>query len=315
MISVTNNMKGFFEEEASGVYIYGTGDYGKWVARFMQRCNMEFEGFIDRGKPEGRDCYVLGKPVMHPGALHLLIGTKIRIIIATLAANEILAELPWHTGSMDVLCMVPIYHDPVEGKSVYDINKLLSYFRAKLFKVEVPTIFSDRCTAGFIYRALGQTMISPAINTGLSLEDYLKICRNPKDYFLEDMVFGYWTIIREENKVVTRAVGRVKDIEVVFAHEDDGLQAIRRWNKMRKWINWNYLVFVLSDEMSMIPCRIAEEFCSMKDKHLLIMQNALYPNISLPGCMFVNHKHFHDRNRVIESWFDLMGWINGEVEI
>jgi len=280
MISVTNNINTFFEGETCRIYIYGTGDYGKWVARFMRKCDMEFEGFIDGGISERQDCYVLGKTVMHPGALRFLGRKRLKIIIAALAANEILAELPWHTGGMEVLCLVPVYNDLVEGKKVYDINKLLSYFRAKLMKVEVPTIFSDRCTTGFIYRALGQNMISPAINTGFSLEDFMKICRNPKEYFLEDMVFGYWTT----TCYGIRAVGRVKDVEVLFAHEEDGHKAIRRWNKMRQWINWNSLVFVLSDEMSRIPCKIAEEFCSMKEKHLLIMQNV---SMSVKACRAV----------------------------
>lgn len=308
MISVTNNAKKFFEEEASTVYIYGAGDYGKWVARFMQRCNMDFEGFIDKCTPKKEDCYILGKKMMHPSDLKILDQTRLRIIIASLAANEMLADLVWYTENKDVLCMVPIYNDLIPGVKRYDINKFLSYFRAKLITVKVPTIFSNRCTAGFIYRALGETMISPTIDTGISPEDFLKICRNPKDYFSEDMVFGYSTI--RYNKI--RTVGRVKDIEVLFAHTDDGSQAIRRWNKMRKWIDCDRLVFVMSDEISMISCQIAEEFCSMKQKHLLLMQNVFYNGKNLKGCMFVNHRHFHDRDRVIESWFDLVGWVNGD---
>lgn len=316
MILATNNARAFFEETTSGIYIYGAGDYGRWVARFMQKCNMEFEGFIDRGKLAGGECYALGKPVIHPDALQSLSRTRLRIIITVHAANEVLADLAWRTGRMDVLCMVPIYNDVALGECRYDINKFLSYFRSKLIRVEVPTIFSNRCTAGYIYKALGVNMISPTINTGISPENFLKICKNPKDYFSENMVFDHWTITQFRSA----AVGRVKDVEVLFAHAEDGLQAIRRWNKMRKWINWNYLVYVMSDTvtstiMPTFSCQMAEKFCSMKDKHMLITRNALYAGKNLQGCMFVNHEHFHDKDRVIESWFDLIGWINGEYEI
>lgn len=311
MISVTNNSKIFFEEESSVIYIYGAGDYGKWVAKFMQRCNMDFEGFIDKHKQKEDDCYVLGKKVIHPSDLKILGQTRLRIILASLAANEMLMELIGNIENKDILCMFPIYNDLATGKRRYDINKFLSYFRAKLITVEVPTIFSDRCTAGFIYRALGQTMISPTINTAIYPKDFLKICRNPRDYFSEDMVFGYSTIAL--NRAMT--VGKVKDVEVLFAHTDNGIQAIRRWNKMRKWINWDCLVFIMSDDISMVSCQMAEEFCSIKHRHLLLMENTLYAGKNLEGCMFVNHRHFHDRDRVIESWFDLVGWINGESEV
>lgn len=310
MMQVTNNAKNFFEKHTSPIYIYGCGNYGKWIASYMQRCHMEFEGFIDK-KVSMPNCFLYGKKIIHPDALPALGQTKIRIIIATLKSNEILEKLSWYTENINMLCMLPLYKEPISDTMKYDINKFLSFFRAKLIPEEIPTIFSDRCTAGIIYRALGKNMISPTINTEISKEDFLKICKNPRYYFEEDMVFGYWTICQ----FGTKFVGKIKDVEVLFGHTEDVSQAISRWNKMRKWINWDNIIYIMTDGRSMIPYQLAKEFCSLKDKHLLLMENNLYISRELQGGMFVNHKHFHDRNTVIEDWFDLVGWINGEFEI
>lgn len=315
MISVTNDAKAFFEEESAPIYIYGAGEYGTWTARFMQKCGIDFEGFID--KVTDRDgCFVLGKKMIHPEMLRSLPKVKLRIIIATLRVDSVMTELPWYAENIDAVCMVPIYRHLSSGTKRYNINEFLSYFRAKLITAEVPTILSDRCTAGFIYKALGIGMPSPTINTAISAEGFMKICRNPKDYLLEDMVFGYWTKARDG----IRPVGRVRDVEVLFAYEEDETQAIHRWNRMRKWIDWNNIIYVMSYKKPTpfnmeLPYRLAEEFCSLKEKHLLLMKNYLYAGKNLPGCIYVDHEHFHTNNVVIESWFDLLGWINGEYEI
>ncbi len=319
MISVTNDTKTFFEDESAPIYIYGAGYYGKWIAWFMQKCSMDFEGFID--KAIDRDgVFVLGKKIVHPKILQTLPKMRLRIIIATSQADEVMTELPGYAENIDVRCMVPVYESLTSDEKVYDINKFLSYFRAKLIRVEIPTIISDRCTAGLIYRALGKGMLSPTINTGISAEDFIKICKNPKDYLSEEMVFGCWTKI-PGGKIVP--VGRIKDVEVAFGYENDEIKAIQRWNRMRKWINWNDIIYIMSNnrEKSIIPYhlpyQLVEEFCSLKEKHLLLTGggNPLYLGKNLSGYVRVNHLHFHDIDRVIESWFDLLGWINGEYVI
>lgn len=317
MISVTNDTKAFFEDESAPIYIYGAGYYGTWTAWFMQKCSIDFEGFID--KAVDRDgVFVLGKKIVHPEMLRTLPKMRLRLIIATYQTDEVLTELSGYVENIDVLCMVPIYESLTSGEKRYDINKFLSYFRAKLIRVEIPTIVSDRCTAGLIYRALGKGMLSPTINTGITAEDFIKICKNPKEYLSEEMVFSCWTKIPGGMIV---PVGRIKDVEVAFAYEVDEIQAIQRWNRMRRWINWNDIIYIMSSMRSKsiipyhLPHRLAEEFCSLKEKHLLLMRDPLYLDKNLSGCVCVNHSHFHDSDRVIESWFDLLGWINGEYEI
>ena len=48
MIEVTNNARSFFGESDTPIYIYGAGNPGQWVSEYMERCHMEYEGFIDK---------------------------------------------------------------------------------------------------------------------------------------------------------------------------------------------------------------------------------------------------------------------------
>ena len=47
MITTTNNVKKFFENETGKIIIYGAGGDGYWIGKFMNECNIPFECSID----------------------------------------------------------------------------------------------------------------------------------------------------------------------------------------------------------------------------------------------------------------------------
>ena len=48
MITTTNNVKKFFENETGKIIIYGAGKNGHWVGYYMNKCNIPFECYIDK---------------------------------------------------------------------------------------------------------------------------------------------------------------------------------------------------------------------------------------------------------------------------
>lgn len=311
MIRTTNNAKQFFEEEqADATYIYGAGNPGQWVAKFMGRCGMDFDGFVDRAVTTD-DCFVLGKRILHPKRLQGFQGKRIKLVIAILNPKEALADLAL-LDCCSLLCLVPIYKDFIRCDQRYDINKLLSYFRGKLLKGEMPTILSNTCNAGFIYRYLNGTMISPTINTGIPAAwDFIKLCKSPDVYLREDIRFDHWTLFEGERV----PVGKVKDIEVLFAHSEDAGQAMRTWNKLRQWVNWAKMIFIMEDiEGFPIPYEAGKEFCALPGKHLLLKRDNLCISPDWNGIIHVEHSNFHVRDSAVENWFDLVGWLNGEAD-
>lgn len=311
MIKTTNNAKDFFENYNSSIFIYGGGNPGYWVSEYMGKCDLDFEGYIDIAA-NTENLYLRGKKIIHPERLNSYGGEELRIVIAIGNPEEAISTLHWFVKKdMKLVCLTPIYSDFVNHKKTYDINRLLSYFRCKLLTVKTPTIISSSCVAGQIYKSLGLPILSPTINTGIKPESFMKICKNPEAYFQEEMVFSHWTLIGGEK----RPVGKIRDIEVLFGHADEAEKSICRWNKMRKWVDKNNIIYTLSDDNQIVSYPIAREFCSLQEKHLLLLQNNMYCNPDMRGTLYVTHRHFHVRDNAIENWFDLLGWINGEFEL
>lgn len=311
MIQVTNDVGDFLENKEGRLLIYGIGNPGRWVSTYMMKCGIEWDAYVDQVAKGMDDVYLWGKRIMHPQELAKYEKEPLRIIVAVEKQNEVLADLQWYVPDNDILCLVAFYKDPIIENKTYDINKMLSYFRSKLITDDLPTIISNSCNAGFIYRALGRLPLSPTVNVGIYPQDFIKICRDPHGYLDEEIVFDHYTCF-EGRRV---PVGKIKDIEVNFVHSESAENAIKNWNTTKKWIHWDNLIFVMSDDTDNIPYQIVEEFCDIPQKHLCVLKSVLYSNTRMNGIIHVPHDHFHMRNSAIENWFDILGWINGEFEI
>lgn len=272
MIQVTNNAESFFRESDEPIYIYGAGNPGRWVSEYMDRCHMEYTGFIDRAAGSADDCFLRGKKVISPEKLNKLEEKRIRVIAAIGRPQEALVQLHQCADALNVLCLYPVYKNLLlNGKEEYDINRLLSYFRKKLLHKDIPVILSNNCNAGFIYKALGVVAKSPTINTAIYPKNFLKLCKNPRGYLEQDISFDYWTIDQGRRC----PVGKLGDIEVIFAHSEKPEEAVRRWNKLKKWINWENVVYIFSDDYAVIPYQTAKEFCELPVKRLLMLNHSL----------------------------------------
>lgn len=320
MIQTTNDANGFFADNKDPIYIYGAGNPGRWVAEYMLRCEMDFEGFIDKAVNTD-DCIIYNKKIIHPSALHGYGNTRLKIVIAIGSPNEALADLHWFAKNNNLICLLPLYRHYLldkediskDNKSIYNINLLLSYFRNQLIKGEIPTIISNTCIGGEMYQSLGLNMVSPTVNTYIHPKDFIKICKMPKEYFSEDLVFDHWTLTRYGR----RPVGKIKDVEIQLVHSINAEWSITLWNRARKWVNWEKLVYVMDDTFDMIPYPIVKEFCELPEKHLCVLMRNVYMNGKLNGAIYLNKECSwnHAFDSAVENWFDLLGWINDEYEI
>jgi len=312
MIQVTNDAKDFLEDNEGMLLIYGIGNPGRWISYYMKKCGMDWDGYVDRVAKGMDDIYLYEKRIMSPEELPKYKNQRLRIIIAVEKQDEVLSDLQWYAKDNEILCLTAFYRDFITGEKVYDINKLLSYFRNKLLMKNVPTIISNSCNAGFIYRALGVTPLSPTINTGIYPQDFIKICREPQKYLKEEVVFDHWTYFFGKRT----PVGKIKDIEINFAHAKNADQAIKSWNTLKKWINWDNMIFIMEDDTDYIPYQIVEEFCGLSQRHLLVLKSTSYSNARMNGILYAYpYGYFRARNVAIENGFDILGWINGEFEI
>ena len=255
MLSTTNNTKKFFEEGTEQIIIYGAGNAGYWIGYYMVRCEIDFLLYIDKDvKHQGAK--LNGRPVYCPEKLSEYRGQPLRIVISPNVYKSVLWDVMRYAQKFEinVLCLVPEYKHIVSGKEIYNINKLLAYFRHKLYQGDdVPTIISYECTGGQIYDSMNWILNSPTVNATYTYEDYIKLCQDPQKYFSYDISNVEWKIFFNNNGTQREfPCGRLLDIDVWFAHTDTCEGCAERWNIMRRNINWNNMIFLIGYQKKII---------------------------------------------------------------
>lgn len=317
MIKVTNNTKDFIEKQCGEIFIYGAGNAGYWVGNYMNRCGVDFSAYFDK-KINHEEATYNGKPVISIERLKEYKGRSIRIIVTPKCYENVLADLLWldHLYEFHALCLIPRFKHLSTHEEGYHINKLLSYFRGLLFVGTTPTILCNSCIGGQIYDAIDRTLLTPTVNVGIEPRDFLRLCKKPNHYLSIDAEELHWVRSfgnpgREYDDLCTR----IDDIEVIFAHTDSSEGVLERWNYMRKKVNWDRVIFLLTEQPTQdnIPFDVLNTFFSLKgeklfiNNHSFISGGADYESVYIPNAEWIT-----GRDSAIENYFDLLGWMNGD---
>ena len=314
MISIKYNTADFFEKEKGDIYIYGAANAGYWVAYYLNKCGIKFEGFIDKAVIHSGALFAKSA-VYAPCHLQSLYGT-IRVIITPENSDSVIADMIrlQCDKNADVVCLLPHYplhHKPNEKG--YNINRFLGYFRRKLLKGTVPTFISNDCTAGKCYEMLDAIPSSPTINSIIFQEDYIKLCSNPEHYLRQNLSDIHWAVfnVLANNRHEVPA-GIIDDVEILFVYTWDYEKLEKQWKLMKERINWEKLVFIMSDATGAISFPVAEEFSKLKRKHILMLKDraSLYIGQKKIDIHFGNSGFFFMNNDPIENHFDFLGWLN-----
>lgn len=216
-----------------------------------------------------------------------------------------------YADSCNILCLIPVYNN-VQGQQTVILNKMLGYFRRQLITSEMPTIIANSCAAAVIYSALDSEILSPTINLNIEPEDFVKICKNPREYLSEDIKFDHWSI----SKGGVVPIGKIKDVEIIFSHASDADEAVNAWNRRRQRINWDNLVYIMEDSnysrVLRATDKVEKEFNALSGKHLRILSKSYSVDPERTDALYMEGSYFYKHDLVIENWFDLVAWINGE---
>ncbi len=317
MITITNDTKNFIEIQSGEIFVYGAGNAGYWVGYYMNRCKIDFTAYLDQ-KVFCEDAKYNDKPVFIPHMLKKYTRKSIRIIVTPRNYEKVLADLLWldHLYEFNALCLVPRFIHVSTHEEGYNINKLLSYFRGKLFIGDTPTIISNNCSAGFIYDMIDRVMLSPTINTGIEPNDFIKICKNPNQYFHLNMDEIKWERVYGNPQIdEDEPVGIIDDVKIQFSHVESTEGLADRWNYMCGKINWNRLIYVACEHDVYLPFSIKneKEFMELKEEHLMIvMRNSAFWGGSGYNKVFMQQNYLASTDSAIENYFDLLGWLNRE---
>lgn len=316
MLSITHSAKKFLEDSEGVLAIYGTDNAGYWIGKYMRQCGIEFSFYLtDRVVHD--ELMLNGKKVFSLYKLREFKDITVRVILASQNYIEDINSLIEvdYDNKLELQIFVPVY--PPLWKHIsgveYNINRFLGYFRRKLIH-DIPTIISNDCTAGRIYESLGAIAISPTINAGISHVDFMKICRDPKHYLSGEIDEIYWQRAIRDGVVPESPVGRIDDIFVNFGHDSEIEGISQRWSQMCRLINWDNMVFMLTDNIgSTIPFGILEEFEDIKGiNKIVIYKMGTYEKcITDIHTVYMKDFYFSNVNDPIENHFDVIGWLNG----
>lgn len=317
MITVTNDVKDFIENQTGEIFIYGAGNAGYWVGYYLNRCGIEFSGYIDRNE-EYCGALCQEKPVYQPKKLNEYKEKNLRLIISPRLYETVLSDVMFsgRKYGFHALCLVPRFMHYNLRKEVYDINHFLGYFRRCLYKKDTPTIISNDCVSGEFYRLMDMPMLSPTINTYIAPYDFLKLCKDPEKYFDIEGKGLFYNVLPigdepRDGKVRLPAI-KIDDITVSFAHTNGkSEELVERWNMMRKRINWDNIIYIYRANHIAVPEKFIRDFAKLKIKKLIV-------NYGTNGVIYrdIEQSFFSEyiwgTGRAIENSFELLEWLNQE---
>lgn len=199
--------------------------------------------------------------------------------------------------------------------------RISKYPARKKLKNRSFSIISNNCTGGYIYQHYGIEYKSPT--AGLlfgTAEDYVKICKNPHKYFEKDPVIiprescKHYDVMKNMNHWGQYPVGVVEDIEIYFMHYHDQEEAISKWKKRCKRINYNNLFFLLTENETCTEKDI-REFCSLPIKNKVCLT---YNKYDIPGTIYSEEVHKLEghpwKPEIVYSILDWTSLLNGDLK-
>ena len=98
------------------------------------------------------------------------------------------------------------------------------------------TIIASSCTGTVMYFDLGLPYLSPTVNLLIEQHDFVKMVENLEWYMNSQIVELYG----DEDY----PTGLLNDIKIHFKHYDSFDQAVSKWEKRKKRINWDNLFII-----------------------------------------------------------------------
>lgn len=169
-------------------------------------------------------------------------------------------------------------------------NAYHCYLERKKLKNKDFCIISNNCWGGFIYQNFGLKYNTPTIGLFIYEKDYVKFCSDLKYYlslpleFIEIENSKYYAKATNDGKnKITYPVAKLGDIEIFFMHYKSQAEAIEKWERRKKRINFNNLLFKMSERTDCDEQTITE-FCNLPHKNKICFTES---NSSFDCCVQV----------------------------
>jgi uncharacterized protein (DUF1919 family) len=184
------------------------------------------------------------------------------------------------------------------------------------------SIIGNNCVTGGIYHKFNLAFSSPTIWSSFYPEEYIKFLENLNWYLKQPLEFTSTTKhlsaqIKREHTRKNYPIGLLgKDVEIHFVHCQTEQEALEKWARRTKRINFNNLFVIFSDEGQEFKEELIERFEKLPFEHKVFFSSK--PRSKYKSVVFVkeyaNSQCVCDstRNRKYEKYIDLVKWLNCE---
>lgn len=133
-------------------------------------------------------------------------------------------------------------------------RKYVCFKKRRKLKYKDFSILSNNCWGGFIYQEFDFPYTSPTIGLFIYEKDYVKFLSNIKYYcslpleFIDLKDSRYYNKVTENGtKEITYPIARLDDVEIFFMHYHSKEEAIEKWERRKKRVNFDRLLVKMSE--------------------------------------------------------------------
>lgn len=180
------------------------------------------------------------------------------------------------------------------------------------------TIISNNCWGGGIYEDLSLPYTTPIVGLYFYARDYVKFVKGIRHYLDLPLQFTDISKYREVNivrKKLAYPVGVLEDVEVQFLHYKTNEEALEKWNRRKKRVNFDnlYLKFDDRDGADLELIKEFDQIENVKNKVVFAAQNHIgvksliylpeYEKEGVVGDLYTNRA-------IYRKHFDVVKWLN-----
>lgn len=202
----------------------------------------------------------------------------------------------------------------MENKFKKKLIKLIGKVNNLKIKNKKITIISNNCWGGIFYRNHNLEYLSPTIGLFFMGDDYIKFIYNIQEYINLELEFikiedsKYYDYLRKIG--YNSPIGKINDVEIMFMHYKDEQEALEKWNRRKKRIDWNNIIYKFSDQ-NCCSFKNLEDFQKFNAKNKILFTTRKYEKIdSIQIKKYKNSENVGDDIKSYKKYFNMVKYIN-----